>query len=108
LACFIANAGHLGLPGLTLAPTIDMSDGLLDVVVIQQANLTALLSLALSAIGGGFELETIQHWQVRQVTIEAEPIQIVQSDGEIMGQTPFTAQILPQALRLIVPDNPQI
>ncbi len=108
LACFIANAGNLGLPGFTLAPTIDMSDGLLDVVVIQQADLASLVSLAVSFIGGSTELDTIQHWQVRQVTIEAEPTQVVQSDGEIIGQTPLTAQILPQALRIIVPEMPQI
>jgi YegS/Rv2252/BmrU family lipid kinase len=107
LACFVANAGNLGLPGFTLAPTIDMSDGLLDVVVIQQANLTSLLSLALNAVGAAFNPDTIQHWQVREVAIQAEPIQEIQSDGEIIGQTPITAKILPQALRIIVPEAAQ-
>jgi YegS/Rv2252/BmrU family lipid kinase len=107
LACFVANAGNLGLPGFTLAPTIDMSDGLLDVVIIQQANLTSLLSLALNAVGAGFNPDTIHHWQVRQVAIQAEPSQAVQSDGEIIGETPIITKILPQALRIIVPEVAQ-
>jgi diacylglycerol kinase family enzyme len=107
LACFVANAGNLGLSGFTLAPTIDMSDGLLDVVIIQQANLTSLLSLALNAVGAGFNPDTIQPWQVREVAIQAEPSQAVQSDGEIIGETPIIAKILPQALRIIVPEVAQ-
>jgi YegS/Rv2252/BmrU family lipid kinase len=104
LACFIANAGNLGLPGFNLAPAIDMSDGLLDVVVIRQADLASLLSLAVSMIEGGPNLSALQHWQVREVSIQAEPPQLIHSDGEIVGRTPFTAKILPQALKIIVPD----
>jgi YegS/Rv2252/BmrU family lipid kinase len=104
LACFIANAGNLGLAGFNLAPAIDMSDGLLDVVVIRQADLASLLSLAVSMIEGGPNLGALQHWQVREVSIQAEPPQLIHSDGEIVGRTPFTAKILPQALKIIVPD----
>lgn len=105
LACFIANAGNLGLPGFNLAPTIDMSDGLLDVVIIRQADLASLLSLAASLIEGSPNFGGVQHWQVHEVAIQAEPSQVVQSDGEIIGRTPFTARILPQALQIIVPDT---
>lgn len=107
LACFIANSGNLGLPGFSLAPTINMGDGLLDVVVIQQADLSSLLSLAFSVMSGTPNLNAIQHWQVREVIVQAEPPQIVQSDGEIIDQTPITAKIVPQALTIIVPENSQ-
>lgn len=105
LACLIANSGNLGLPGFSLAPSIDISDGLLDVVVIRQADLGSLLSLALSVIEGSPNFDSLQHWQVRQVIIDAEPPQTVQSDGELLNQTPLTAQILPQAIQVIVPDT---
>lgn len=105
LACLIANSGNLGLPGFSLAPSIDISDGLLDVIVIRQADLGSLLSLALSMIEGAPNFESIQHWQVRQVTVAATPPQTVQCDGELLSQTPLTAQILPQALQVIVPDT---
>lgn len=105
LACLIANSGNLGLPGFSLAPSIDISDGLLDVIVIRQADLGSLLSLALSVIEGSPNFESIQHWQVRQVTIDANPPQTVHCDGELLSQTPLTAQIVPQALQVIVPDT---
>jgi YegS/Rv2252/BmrU family lipid kinase len=105
LACLIANSGNLGLPGFSLAPTIDIDDGLLDVIVINQADLASLLSLALSVIEGSQNFDSIQHWQVHQVTIDADPPQTIQSDGEVLGHTPLTAKILPHAIQVIVPDT---
>ncbi len=104
LACIIANSGNLGLPGFSLAPSIDISDGLLDVIVIRQGDLGSLLSLALSVIEGSPNFESLQHWQVRQVTIDATPPQTAQSDGELLNQTPLTVQVVPQAIQVIVPD----
>jgi diacylglycerol kinase (ATP) len=104
LACFIANTGNVGLPGFTLAPTINISDGLLDVVVIHHTNLASLLSLAASVVSGSENLHSIQHWQIREATIDAQPLQAVMSDGEIIGETPITIKVLPQALRVIVPE----
>jgi diacylglycerol kinase family enzyme len=107
LACFIANTGNVGLPGFTLAPTIDISDGFLDVVVVHQTHLAALLSLAASVVSGTENFSSIQHWQIREAVIEAQPSQDVHSDGEIIGKTPLTVKVLPQALRVIVPELPQ-
>jgi len=107
-ACLIANTGNVGLPGFSLAPTIDVSDGLLDVVVIHQTNLASLLSLAASVVSGSENLNSIQHWQVREATVETQPPQDVHSDGEIIGKTPITVKVLPQALRVIVPEVAQV
>ena len=46
VACLIANSGNLGLPGISMAADIDISDGLLDVLVIRNADLESLLSVA--------------------------------------------------------------
>jgi YegS/Rv2252/BmrU family lipid kinase len=112
LVCLVANSGILspnsGIPGravLTFAPTISVSDGLLDVVVIQQANLGALLSVAASMVAGNEDAEPLLHWQGREVSVTADPPQSIQLDGEVLGQTPVTARILPQALRVIVPET---
>jgi diacylglycerol kinase (ATP) len=100
VACVIANSGNMGLPGLSLARRIDVSDGLLDVLVIPQANLGALLSVAANAVG---LTETLPHWQAREVTLEADPAQSIECDGEIIDGTPISASIVPAALRVIVP-----
>jgi YegS/Rv2252/BmrU family lipid kinase len=112
LVCLVANSGILspnsGIPGrsvVTFAPTISVSDGLLDVVVIQQGNLGALLSVAASMMAGNEDAEPLLHWQGREVSVAADPPQTIQLDGEVLGQTPVTARILPQALRVIVPET---
>ncbi len=101
MICLVANSGSLGLPGLSLTSAIDVSDGLLDVIVIQSVNLGSLLSVAASAAGFS---QPLYHWQAKQVTVTAEPPQNVECDGEIIDPTPLTAHILPQAIRVIVPE----
>jgi diacylglycerol kinase (ATP) len=102
--CIVANSGSLGLPGWSLTRTVDVSDGLLDVIMIQNVDLNALLAVAASAIGVG---EPLDHWQVRNVRIEANPPQTVECDGEIIEPTPFSASVLPHAIRILVP-NPNV
>ncbi|MEO8608706.1 MAG: diacylglycerol kinase family protein [Chloroflexota bacterium] len=100
--CIVANSGSLGLPGWSLTRAVDVSDGLLDVIMIQNVDLNALLAVAASAFGVG---EPLDHWQVRDVSIEADPAQTVESDGEIITPTPLSASVLPHAIRILVPDS---
>jgi YegS/Rv2252/BmrU family lipid kinase len=101
ILCSIANAAHLGvIPGLTLAPPIDIEDGLLDVVVLGRLfidDVIALLSRNLTSFGHW------QHWQVHQAVIRADPPQATQLDGDHLGVTPLIVESVPKALRVIVP-----
>ncbi len=103
MSCLVANSGNLGLPGLALHPKIDVSDGLLDVVVIRQADFDTLLSLAASVAGVENVPESLPHWQVLRVRIESDPVQDVQADGEMIGETPIEVEVVPQALQVVVP-----
>lgn len=110
LTCVVANSGIItpnsGVPGrgvLSFAPGISVSDGLLDVVVIRRGDLGSLMAVAASMMAGNEDAEPLQHWQAREVTVEADPPQTIQLDGEILDQTPVTARVLPNALRVIVP-----
>jgi diacylglycerol kinase (ATP) len=110
LTCVVANSGIItpnsGIPGrgvLSFAPGISVSDGVLDVVVIRSANLGSLLAVAASMVAGNEDAEPLLHWRAREVTVEADPPQTVQLDGEILDQTPVHARVLPNALRVIVP-----
>ena len=73
----------------------------LDKTRIQSVDLNALLSVAASAIGVS---EPLEHWQAREITVETNPPQTVECDGEIIESTPLTASVLPQAIRVMVPD----
>lgn len=103
LTCIIANSGALGLPGMNLAPGINISDGLLDVIVVRSVDLPSLITLAASVVGGNERTEALQHWQGREITVVADPIQTIQVDGEILGNTPIKARVVPQAIQVIVP-----
>ena len=39
----------------------------------------------------------------REVRVETHPVQPVQLDGEAGGETPFTATVVPKAIRIMVP-----
>jgi YegS/Rv2252/BmrU family lipid kinase len=100
VACMIANSGNIGVPGLKLSKTIDVSDGLLDVVIIRAADVGSLLSLAANAIG---VLDNLPHWQAREISLESDPPQSIECDGEILEPTPVTVTVVPQSLKVIVP-----
>lgn len=105
VACTVANSGHLGLPGLSLAPTISMEDGLIDVIVLRRADLTVLIDFLSDAARGGSGLGKLLHWQVEQVIIHATPSQSAQVDGDHLGMTPITVSSLPHSLRVVVPQQ---
>lgn len=107
ITCIVSNAGSLGQPGLSLSPKIDISDGLLDVLVLRQADLGSLLSAAASVLDGSGRSESIQHWQARDVAVETEPSQSVQSDGEPWGHTPVSVTVIPEAVGIVAP-NPNV
>lgn len=108
VGCLICNSGNLGRPGLTLSPSVSVSDGLLDIFVLRQSDLPGLISVARDILASGERQNgLLQHWQGRELTVTAEPSQTVQADGEILGKTPLAARVLPHALRVLVPKGAQ-
>ncbi len=103
LTCLIANAGYFGVPGMTLDPKVKINDGLLDVFVIRKMDLTGWFSLAASVARGTEKKDATQHWQVKSVTIETDPPQATQVDGEMWGHSPVNICINPASLNVIVP-----
>lgn len=109
VTCIVANSGSIGMrAGMTLAPNISVSDGLLDVIVLRRADLGGLFSVAASVVGGQENRQDLPSWQARQVTVEADPPQTVQADGEVLGETPVTIQVVPEAVRIIVPPGREV
>jgi diacylglycerol kinase family enzyme len=45
----------------------------------------------------------VAYAQGREVRVESEPVQPVQLDGEPGGETPFTATVVPGAVRILTP-----
>jgi diacylglycerol kinase (ATP) len=103
LTCFVANAGSIGIPGLSLASEIRVDDGKLDLLAIRDFDLQALSSLAASIASLPPEAADLNHWQARQITIDCDPVQPVVADGEDIGKTPVTMEAVPEAIPVIVP-----
>jgi YegS/Rv2252/BmrU family lipid kinase len=104
VACIIANSGNLGVPGLKLAPDVSVNDGLLDIFVINDATLPALLAMAAHVLGQGHPSpDTVRHLQGASIVVSATPVSEVQCDGELIGGTPKIVRILPAALRVVAP-----
>ena len=103
VSCVILNAGQFGIPGVTLAPSIDMSDSKLDLLVFRSKSLPALVSLAASVVSQNEQAAPYDVYQGREIAVEPEPYQPVQVDGEVVEPGPVSARILPCAGRYIVP-----
>jgi YegS/Rv2252/BmrU family lipid kinase len=102
LACEVYNAGNMGLPGTSPVPGISVEDGLLDLVVLREKVSQTLLTHDIEhSIRPGDDL--FDHWQARQIYIESDPPQPVHIDGEMVGATPVTLDILPRAIRILAP-----
>jgi YegS/Rv2252/BmrU family lipid kinase len=119
MTCIVANSGSLGRPGISLVPNVSVDDGLLDVIIVRQADLRTLLAFTANVAGltdttpiaGDDDIEDVveetekmlQHWKAREIEIRSDPIQPVQSDGEMVGDTPIQCRVLPKAIQILVP-----
>lgn len=107
----IANSRYYG-KGMAIAPTASVSDGLLDVVVIEAASrLDLIRSLPKVYDGGHVDLDEVTVLTGRRVSVTGAhvggaPVP-VGADGEALGplprsgQSPLTVELLPAALRML-------
>lgn len=98
----VTNAGNFGVPGYTRSTKINISDGLLDVLTEQNKSLASLATvIAKTMEKKGAEARPI--WQARKISIEAQPPQPVNGDGEFWGNTPVDVSVIPGAVQIFTP-----
>ena len=102
LAALVANSASMGIPGMRIATDVSVSDGLLDVVVVQNTDLPGLLGIA-AAAAQGQESALLSRWRGKEIHVESTPVQAVLADGEDAGRTPVDVCVAPGALRVVVP-----
>ena len=105
VTCLIANGNNVNFPNLGISMGSDPDDGLLEIGLLRQTSLDSLINMASSITGGPENQRMFLRRQARTVFVEAEPQQMVQADGEIIGHTPVKINIIPQAVRVIVPPS---
>jgi len=101
--CLVENAGNMGIPGVSLASDVSISDGLLDVFCVYNLDFNSLTSAVKSITNQPLDPESFQHWRASEITIDSEPPQPIVGDGEKWGETPVTVKVLPGAIGVIAP-----
>jgi diacylglycerol kinase (ATP) len=109
LMCLITNTGNLGFSNISFDKHIDVSDGFLDVVVVRKANLSLfrLIVVTLLKRERPDNLELVEHWQGKDISVSASPKQMIQCDGELLEKPPLHIRVVPRAVRVVVPEAKQ-
>jgi len=74
-------------------------------MVLNKINLQSFVELLGTMRGKQPTIETIEHWHARRVKITAEPPQVAQADGELLGNTPIEVEMVPEPVLIIVPKD---
>lgn len=103
LSCLILNAGSLGGVDLHATDRVSVNDGLLDVFIVNM-NLSAVQSFASYLLDVGKAQVGVHHWKGKEIVVEADPPQTSWIDGELFGPTPYTINVIPQSVSIVVPE----
>lgn len=92
----VMNGRFIGTRSLPV-PTIDVSDGKFDVLIVKNSNLTLFKELMTMAQPGNDEsrFQELHHRQGERIKVEIDSMQEVDMDGEIKGSTPAQIEVLP-------------
>jgi YegS/Rv2252/BmrU family lipid kinase len=98
-----ANSRQFG-GGMRLAPEASLTDGLLDVVIIEDMSKFRFLRLAPTVFSGRhLRYREVSVVRSREVHISATEPFTLYADGEPIAELPATVRVLPGAVRMIVP-----
>lgn len=99
----VANARYYG-GGMKIAPHADPADGLADVVLVGDLHRLHFLRLFPLVYSGRHVFHpAVRVLKGKNVRVECEKPLSVHADGDIIGQTPFHAEIHGQAVRAVLP-----
>ncbi|MFQ5594337.1 MAG: diacylglycerol/lipid kinase family protein, partial [Anaerolineae bacterium] len=105
----VSNAQLYG-GAVRLSPNARLDDGWLNAHIFKGQGLLTLLRHLISVLTRRHRRDpNVAAYDIRHMTIEtAEPLQ-VQVDGEPFGTTPISLEVVPRALKILVPpDVPQV
>lgn len=102
---YIVNAAKAGT-GISVTGHVSKpDDGLLDIFMLNSRNLLSLAAAAERVINLDTKLASRFIKQGKKITIETDPDQPVWTDGEYIGRTPISVEIVPGSLKVLVPDT---
>ena len=98
----IAN-GQYFANRMQIAPHASLDDGLLDVVIFGDVTKSELLKMRPTLYSGDHvKNPKIRENKTTTITIESNEKLLVETDGEILGETPASFGVIPSALTIVV------
>lgn len=97
----VANGQFFG-GGIKVAPRALPDDGRFNVQTWRARPVDVLRELPRVRVGEHLQRPDIREWQSATVTVDGEQPLLVEADGEVLGTTPATFDVLPNALSLKV------
>ena len=99
----VANGRYVA-GGIPVAPEADITDGLLDVILLPERGKADLVLLAAQIlVGKHLTSDAIIFHRAKKIGIRSKPGMWFNVDGELIGNEPATFELLPKALRCVVP-----
>jgi len=90
--------------GMHITPNADINDGLLDICIIGKINKFKLLYMFPKVFKGTHtEIPEVRNYRSRCVSVESDIPLDFYGDGQFICKTPFSLEVLPKALNVIVP-----
>ncbi len=100
----VANGSFVLDPRFEVGRGIRPDDGLLDVIVFTPPNFAATTDIvSRMAIGQIERSNYVRQYTGKHVVVESDPPAPVECDGDVIGTTPVTLDVIPGAITLLVP-----
>ena len=98
----VSNSSSIG-GFMHLAPTADVLDGLLDVVLIKKADVAELANIFLNVLTGHhINHPKVKYFKTKNVRITSDEDIVVDVDGEYGGKLPAQFMVIPKGLKILV------
>jgi YegS/Rv2252/BmrU family lipid kinase len=102
VALTITNFGGIGIGSFDLLPGISINDGLLDVILLNNAGIVPILRVAGSTLTQN-DSDVLKHWKCREVVVIMDKsVHYICDDFEKKAKR-LSIKVIPKALKILVP-----
>lgn len=104
VALTVTNVGNIGRKGYAFLPGISITDGLLNVIALDKADLISLLKVTGSML---FQTDSavMKHWKVKEVSIRMEEEISFLCDDTTRTSNELNIRVSPGSLKILVKDD---
>lgn len=89
--------------GLQQLPSAVANDGLLDMTIIKPIHWWNIIFRLRKLVNGEiYDIGHVMHFQAKKIHIESAPAILLETDGELQGETPIDIEIIPNGIRVVV------